>query len=205
MFYIFQSAAGVVYMPSEPVPADTGWDDDPAWTRPDPVSAEDREAWLDHLAALDDPCAPEEYPDPEDCAPLPGEDQLTREELAEISEAARDLAAAEAGTAAEMARLGGSLGLIAAAAERRGPGQPGSARIPAGESSSRAAAFGTGMALDVMPACPGLALAADAAVGPGDCFDGVSDGELAGVLAAWDRLEAHMAARKLAGAAPTPC
>ena len=84
---------------------------------------------------------------------------------------------------------------------RRGPGQPGSARIPAGESSSRAAAFGAGMALDVMPACPELALAADAAVGPDDCFDGASDAELAGVLAAWDRLEAHMAARKLAAVA----
>ena len=100
-----------------------------------------------------------------------------------------------------MARLGGTLGMIAAAAVRRGPGQPGSARIPAGESSGRAAAFGTGMALDVMPACPELALAADAAAGPDDCFEGASDAELAGVLCAWDRLEAHMAARKLAAAA----
>ena len=32
-------------------------------------------------------------------------------------------------------------------------------------------------------------------------FAGASDAELAGVLAAWDRLEAHMAARKLAAAA----
>jgi hypothetical protein len=57
------------------------------------------------------------------------------------------------------------------------------------------------MALDVMPACPELALAADAVVGPEDCYDGASDAELAGVLCAWDRLEAHMAARKLAAAA----
>ena len=57
------------------------------------------------------------------------------------------------------------------------------------------------MALDVMPACPELALAADAAAGPDDCFEGASDAELAGVLAAWERLEAHMAARKLAAAA----
>ena len=140
-----------------------GWDDDPAWSRPDPAA--EREAWLDHLVALDDPFDLEEYPDPEDCVPLPGEDRLTAEELAGIREAARDLAAAEAGTAAEMARLGGTLGAIAAMAVRRGPGQPGSARVPAGESSGRAAAFGTGMALDVMPACPELALAADAAVG----------------------------------------
>jgi len=30
------------------------------------VSAEDREAWLDHLAAQDEPFDPEEYPGPED-------------------------------------------------------------------------------------------------------------------------------------------
>ena len=57
------------------------------------------------------------------------------------------------------------------------------------------------MALDVMPACPELALAADAAAGRDDGYEGASDAELAGVLAAWDRLEAHMAARKLAAAA----
>lgn len=190
-------------MSPEPVPADPGRDDDPARgaLAPDPVSAQEREAWLDYLVAADDPCEPEEWPDPQDCSPLPGEDALTAAELAEVREAAAAQAAAEAGTAAEMARLGGSLGMIAAMAVRRGPGQPGSARVPAGESCSRAAAFGTGMALDVMPACPGLALAADAAAGPGDSYEGVSDAELAGVLCAWERLEAHMAARKLAAVA----
>ena len=82
-----------------------------------------------------------------------------------------------------------------------GPGQPGSARIYPGESASGAAAFGSGLALDVMPACPGLALSADAAAGEDDSYAGVSDDELLGVLAAWDRLEAHMAARKLAAVA----
>ena len=96
----------------------TGW-------QPDPVSAEEREAWLDHLVAQDDPFDQEEWPDPEDCAPLPGEDVLTAQELAEIGEAA----AAEAGAAAETARLGGTLGAIAAMAMRRGPGQAGSARV----------------------------------------------------------------------------
>ena len=42
-------------MPGEPVPADPGWDEDPAWDAPDPVPAAEREAWLDHLAAADDP------------------------------------------------------------------------------------------------------------------------------------------------------
>ena len=57
------------------------------------------------------------------------------------------------------------------------------------------------MALDVMPGCPELALSADAAAGDDDRYEGASDAELTGVLAAWDRLEAHMAARKLAAAA----
>src|SRR5712691_8845546 len=188
-------------MPAEPIPADPGWDGDPAWSRPDPVSAEDREAWLDHLVAQDDPFGSEEWPDPEDCVPLPGEDVLTAQELAEIREAAEAEAAEEAGAAAEAARLGGTLGAIAAMAMRRGPGQAGSARVLPGESGSRAAAFGAGMALDVMPGCPELALSADAAAGDDDSYQGASDDELTGVLCAWDRVEAHAAARKLAAAA----
>jgi hypothetical protein len=70
--------------------------------------------------------------------------------------------------------LGGH-GPVRVAGHHRGPGGPpgaGAARVgadPGRESCSRAAAFGTGMALDVMPACPGLAVAADAAAGPDDC------------------------------------
>ena len=154
------------------------WDEDPAWSRPDPMTAEEREAWLDHLAEADEPPDVEEEEDPEDCAPL------TAEELAEVRE----------GAAAGPAVWAGLAG-------RRGPGQPGSARVYPGESCSPAASFGSGMALDVMPACPGLALSADAAAGEDDSYTGVSDDELLGVLAAWDRLEAHMAARKLAAAA----
>ena len=131
----------------------------------------------DDLARPDEPDPEEEYCDHD----------LTAEELAEIREAAADEVVAVA----------------AASTGRRGPGFPGSARVFPGESASTAAGFGTGMALDVTPGCPGLALAADAAVGGGDadCFDGVADHELIGLLCAWDRLEAHMAARKLAVAA----
>ena len=87
-------------MHSAPVPADGGRDDpqpgtppgpdqDPpgtgdAWepviTRPDPMTEEERQAWLD---ALDEPFDPEEYPDP-DGPPPPGEDELTAEEIAEM-------------------------------------------------------------------------------------------------------------------------
>ena len=77
----------------------------------------------------------------------------------------------------------------------------GSARRFPGESSSRAAAFGTGLALDVMPGCADLAMLADAAAGEDDRYESVSDDELIGVLCPWDRLEVHMAARKLAAAA----
>ena len=167
---------GWLYMSPEPVPAEPEWDEDPAWSRPDPMTAAEREAWLDHLAETDEPPEPEEY---EDDAPL------TAEELAEIREAAAsDLLAAQAATTG-----------------RRGPGQPGSARTFPGESSSPAAAFGPGMTLDVLPGCAGLAVAADAAAGDDGSFEGVSEGELVGIVCGWDRVEAHAAARKLAAIA----
>ena len=172
-------------MPSVPAPADPGRDEDPAWLDRDPMTAGEREAWLDRLCAQDDDPsdAPEEYWDPESCAPPPGQDELTADELAGIAAAAGD----------EM------LALDAASTGRRGPGQA-SARVFPGESASRAAGFGTGMAWDVTPGCAQLAVAADAAVdgsGQGDSFGGAADHELIGLVCAWDRLEAHMAARKL--------
>ena len=165
-------------MPPEPVPANPRWDDDPAWSRPDPMTPEEREAWLDWVCEHDEPPDLDANEDGEDFAPLTAE----------------EIAAAREGAAAGPA-------VWAAVAGRRGPGQPGSARVYPGESASRAASFGSGMALDVMPACPGLALSADAAAGDDDSYQGVSDDELLGVLSAWDRLEAHMAARKLAAVA----
>ena len=69
----------------------------------------------------------------------------------------------------------------AAATGRRGPGQPGSARVFPGQSSSPAAGFGPGMALDVLPGCAALAVAADAAAGEDGGFAGVSEAELVGV------------------------
>jgi hypothetical protein len=162
-------------MPPEPVPAEPELDDDPAWTRPDPMTAAELEAGLDRVCEHDEPPGPDEF---EDFEPF------TPEELTEIREAAADeLLAVEAATAG-----------------RRGPGQPGSARVFPGESCSPAAGFGPGMPLDVLPGCAGLALSADAA-GADDRFDGVSEGELIGLVCAWDRVEAHAAARKLAAIA----
>src|SRR5690348_16000765 len=155
------SAGRMWSMPSVPAPADPGRDEDLAWLDRDPMTAAEREAWLDRLCAQDDDPsgAPGEYWDPESCVPPPGEDELTEQELAGVAEAAAD----------EM------LGLDAASTGRRGPGQAGSARRFPGESDSRAAGFGTGMAWDVMPGCAQLAAAADAAGsgGPGDSLRGV--------------------------------
>src|SRR5215831_17458220 len=173
------------FMQSVPAPADPGWDEDLAWLDRDPMTAAEREAWLDRLCEQDDDPfdQPEEYWDPESCAPPPGQDELTAGELAGIREAAAD----------EM------LALDAVSAGRRGPGQAGSARVFPGESDSRAAGFGVGMAWDVTPGCAQLAMAADAAMGGGsaDRFDRAADHELVGLVCAWDRAEAHAAARKL--------
>ena len=155
-------------MPPSPVPADPGWDEDLTWLDRDP----ERETWLDRVREHDDP------PEPEESGGFPG---LTPDEVAEIEDAAAD----------EL------LAVEAASTGRRGPGQPGSARVFPGQSSSPAAAFGPGMVFDVLPGCAQLAVAADGAVAD-DRFDGISEGELVGVLCAWDRVEAHAAARKLA-------
>src|SRR6266487_6534248 len=159
-------------MSPEPVSADPGWDEDLAWLDRDP----ERETWLDRAREHDE-------------APEPGEEEyeyyapLTPDELAAIEEAAAD----------EL------LAVKAATTGRRGPGQPGSARVFPGESCSRAASFGPGMPLDVLPGCAGLAVAADAAGDGG--FAGVPEAELVGVVCAWDRVEAHAHARKLAAVA----
>ena len=174
-------------MTASPAQEPSGWEADPAWLDRDPMTAAEREAWLDRLCAQDDDPAdaPQEYWDPESCAPPPGQDELTADELAGARQAAGD----------EM------LALDAASTGRRGPGQAGSARAFPGRVGSRAAGFGTGMAWDVTPGCAQLAVAADAALdagdGPGGSLSGVADHELVGLACAWDRVEAHAAARKL--------
>ena len=109
------------------------WDEDPAWSRPDPMTAAELEAGLDRVCDQDEgrPTARRTSPGTSSRSP--------RTSWPEIREAAADeLLAVEAATTG-----------------RRGPGQPGSARIFPGESSSPAAGFGPGMALDVLPGCAG--------------------------------------------------
>jgi hypothetical protein len=143
-------------MPKESVPADPGRDEsrpdwEPVITRPDPMSAEEWQALADFDPAED--TDPETYQDEEDF--LCPDADLTEAELAEIAEATALAAPVTAGDLdpAGVARVLAAQA-AAASARRRGPGQPGSARLRPGESSSPAGAFGTGMCLDVMPACP---------------------------------------------------
>jgi hypothetical protein len=90
---------------------------------------------------------------------------------------------------------------VAAGIGRRGPGMPGSAVSFPGEYTSPAAGFATGKPLDTAPGCTALAMFAEDAAGDGDRYPGATDDELLGVICAWDRAEAYMAARKHAAVA----
>jgi hypothetical protein len=57
------------------------------------------------------------------------------------------------------------------------------------------------MALDVMPGCGALGGFAAEAAGEDDRYAGACDDEVAGAIAAWDRVEAYAAARKCAAVA----
>ena len=112
----------------------------------------------------------------------------------------RQVTAEEAAMAARAAARG-LPGGTPVADGRRGPGQPGSAVRRPGEYLSRAAGFGAGMVLDVMPGCGALAGFAAGAAGDDDRYEGACDDEVAGAVAAWDRVEAWAAARKHAAVA----
>ncbi len=58
------------------------------------------------------------------------------------------------------------------------------------------AGFAKGAMADGMAGGSALAFLADAAAGDDDRYAGATDGELDGVIAAWDRVEAHASARK---------
>src|SRR5690242_19042804 len=65
-----------------------------------------------------------------------------------------------------------------------------------GERVAWTAGFGKGGLADGLPGGSELAFLADAAAGPDDRYPGATDGELDGLIAAWDRVEAHASARK---------
>src|SRR5690242_7435512 len=170
-------------MPQRPVAPDPGRDDDPGRVE---------EGWLAWCEAVEEQLGPDED-DPEDAAPWDADiDALIAE--------CRQITAEEAGFAARAARLG-LPGGTPIADGRRGPGQPGSAQRRPGEFRSRAAGFAAGMLLDTMPGCGALAGFAAEAAGADDRYEGACDDEVAGAIAAWDRVEAYVAARKLAAMA----
>jgi hypothetical protein len=70
-----------------------------------------------------------------------------------------------------------------------------------GEFAAGTAGFAKGGLLDGLPGGTELAFFADGAAGAGDRYPGASDDELDGVIGAWDRVEAHAAARKHAAIA----
>ncbi|MGH3258266.1 MAG: DUF222 domain-containing protein, partial [Streptosporangiaceae bacterium] len=152
----------------------------------------DDEQWADYLAG--EPADPGLGPDLDpDGAP-----EVSRAEMAAIIAECREIAEDEARVAAAAARMGttGALGVIGATLGRRGPGMPGSADRFAGEYAGPAGAFATGMILDAAPGGVELALFAADAAGAGDRYPGATDDELVGAICAWDRVEAHVAARK---------
>ena len=181
-----------------PTPAGPGRDEDPAREprepvhTPDPMTGEDWQAWCDSQADQDEPPDTDEE-EPSTAPPW-------EYDLDAIVAECRRVTAEEAAACARAARLGlaggQSIGL-----GRRGPGQPGSARRAPGEYLSRAAGFAAGMLLDTMPGCGALAGFAAEAAGDDDRYHGASDDEVAGVISAWDRIEAHASARKHAAVA----
>jgi hypothetical protein len=203
-------------MSESPVPRDPGQDGQPPGTPPGPgdrpwLGSPDwrlvpqRPDWPDDEAYAhdEDPGDPEDYEDYEDPdnAPPPGLDDY---ELAALIAAADEITADYARAEAVRAAVGQTAAVAAVealAAGRRGPGMPGSAEIYPGEHASPAAGFGSGQALDTARGCATLGSFLEDAAGPDDRYAGACDDELAGVICAQDRVEAHASAVKHAAVA----
>jgi hypothetical protein len=171
-------------MLERPVPPGPGRDDDPGRAEED---------WLAWCESVENQLDPDEEEEPENAAPWDVD-------LDAIIAECREITAEEAALAAQAARRGLPSGTPIADG-RRGPGQPGSAQPQPGEYLSRAAGFGAGMLMDTMPGCGALAGFAAEAAGEDDRYVGACDDEVAGAIAAWDRVEAYAAARKHAAVA----
>jgi len=170
--------------PASPGP---GRDDDPGRMPPWPD-------WMDDPAYQAARATDE---DPDD-APPPDVDE------AELIAEADEIIAAQERVAAVRTRLGltGALAAgTAAAYGRRGPGMPGSAQSFPGVYASRSSGFASGKPLDTAPGCLVLGQFAEEAAGEDDRYPGASDDELAGAVAAWDRVEAYASSRKHAAVA----
>ena len=183
-------------MPSGPVSQDPGRDEDPRPVPPWPEWMDDP-AYLAGRAGDEDPGGLGLEEDPED-APPPEVDP--GELSAEAERISGDLAR-EAAVLAGAGLTGAVAADAAAAAGRRGPGMPGSAHPVPGVCGSRASGFASGKPLDVAPGCLTLGQFAEVAAGEDDRYPGAGDDELAGVICAWDRVEAYAGSRKHAAVA----
>jgi hypothetical protein len=155
---------------------------------------------MDDPAYLAARAADEDLDDPEDSDDAPPPDVDEAELIAETAE----ILAAQERVAAVLARLGLTAALAAgtaAAYGRRGPGMPGSAESFPGVYTSRSSGFASGKPLDTAPGCLVLGQFAEEAAGEDDRYPGASDDELAGAVAAWDRVEAYASSRKHAAVA----
>ena len=174
-----QTPGGTRTPPGSPWP---DWMDDPAYLA---------------LRAADEDPGDLDLDDPDDDPPPdvdPGELAAEAERI--TGDLAREAAVlAGAGLTAAMAAD------AAAAAGRRGPGMPGSAQPVPGVYASRASGFASGKPLDAAPGCLTLAQFAEEAAGEDDRYPGACDDELAGVICAWDRVEAYASSRKHAAVA----
>src|SRR5690348_3115657 len=171
-------------MPQRPVSPEPGRDLNPRRTEED---------WLAWCESVENQLGPDEEESAEDFAPWDVDMDAIIAECREIT--------AEEAAFAVRAAARGLPGGTPVADGRRGPGQPGSAERRPGEFASRAAGFGAGMLLDAMPGCGALAGFAAEAAGDDDRYEGACDDEVAGAVAAWDRVEAWAAARKHAAVA----
>ncbi|HJZ27618.1 MAG TPA: DUF222 domain-containing protein, partial [Streptosporangiaceae bacterium] len=159
------------------------WMDDPAYLAARPGDEDPGGLGLDE--------------DPDD-APPPDVDP------GELAAEAERITAVQAREAAVLAGAGLTAAVAAdaaSAAGRRGPGMPGSARSFPGVYASRASGFASGKPLDTAPGCLVLGQFAEEAAGADDRYPGASDDELAGVICAWDRVEAYAGSRKHAAVA----
>jgi len=198
-------------MSQGPVPADPGrgvsrpgaqpepdhWE--PVITRPDPMSPDEWQAWLE-LDPADSEPAEDGYADP-DGTELPWDEDLAALEAETDQIAAERAADAEYLADAETAELAGAV--AADQARRRGPrgpGLPGSAERVPGLSSGPAGGFGAGEGLDTASGSAALHGFIEKAVDSGRLGE-ASDGEIIGLITAADRAEAAVCSLKHAAAA----
>ncbi len=162
---------------------DPRFDGDQGWQLVPP--SPQRPQWELDALADDEPPAEDEDPwgsglDPDDLAVWLDDTRLAAV-YAEAAQVTADAVRAQAVT--DRIGLTGAMGAVPAAAGRRGPGMPGSAKAFPGEYVSRASGFASGMPLDTAPGCLTLGQFAEQATGEDNCYDGASDDELVGVPA----------------------